>query len=685
MTALRLERGRPAPLGARVDGDGVNFAVFSEHAESIELCLYDDRGERETARLALPARSGDIWHGRLPGAGAGLVYGLRAHGPWRPDDGHRFNAAKLLLDPYAREIVGRFEWRDEHFGADPRDNGAFALKARVVADGGYDWGDDRPPRTAPADTLLYELHVKGWTRLHPGVPEALRGSYAGLASDAAIDHLRRLGVTAVSLLPVQQHLDEQHLVAQGLTNYWGYNTIGYFAPEPRYAAGGTARAARDEFRAMVQRLHAAGIEVIVDVVYNHTAETDEHGPTISWRGLDNRSWYRTLPGRHALYENTSGCGNTLDLRHPRVLQMVLDSLRWWAGEMRVDGFRFDLAPALARGDHRYDARAAFLQAVAQDPLLAPLKRIAEPWDVGPGGYQLGRFPGDWLEWNDKYRDTARNFWLTGRAAAGEFARRLCASSDLFQHGLRAPAASVNYIASHDGFTLRDAVSYEHRHNQANGEHNRDGHAHNHSWNCGVEGDTSDAGVLALRARLQRALLATLLLSQGTPMLAAGDELGHTQRGNNNPYCQDNATTWIDWARADASLVGYTAALAALRRELLPLGAEWYSGGRGADGEPDLAWFAADGRALTDDDWQRLPPHAFGARIGRPGRSRRTLLLLVNPQSQAQTFGLPAGRWQALLDSASSDGAPASRDAEHALDVAARSVVLLAAAAAERDA
>jgi glycogen operon protein len=685
VSVSRLERGRPGPFGARVDGNGVNFAVFSEHAEAIELCLYDARGERETARLALH-RSGDVWHGRLPGAGAGVVYGLRAHGLWRPDEGHRFNAHKLLLDPYAHEIVGRYEWRAEHFAGDAegridtRDNGAHALKARVVADT-FDWGEDRAPRTPLADTLLYELHVKGFTRLHSSVPEALRGTYAGLASDAAIAHLRRLGVSAVSLLPVQQHLDEQRLVTQGLSNYWGYNTIGYFAPEPRYASDGTAAAARADFRAMVRRLHAAGLEVIVDVVYNHTAETDELGPTISWRGLDNRSWYRLQPGRPALYENMSGCGNTLDLRHPRVLQMVLDSLRHWVDEYHVDGFRFDLATALGRGDHRYDARAAFFQAVAQDPLLAPVKLIAEPWDVGAGGYQLGRFPSDWLEWNDKFRDAARDFWLTGRASAGEFAQRLSASSDLFRHGRRAPGASVNYVASHDGFTLRDAVSHEHRHNQANGEHNRDGHAHNRSWNCGVEGDTDDTAVLALRSRLQRALLATLLLSQGTPMLAAGDELGHTQRGNNNPYCQDNATTWIDWTRADEALVAFTAALIALRRERLPLGADWYSGRPDADGHPDLTWRRADGAPLAEDDWRHLPPHAFGALIGRAGRSPRTLAMLFNPQAQPQSFALPPGRWQALADSAQADGRPAPRGAatEGRIDLDARSVVLLAAA------
>ncbi|MEQ1807588.1 MAG: glycogen debranching protein GlgX, partial [Burkholderiaceae bacterium] len=476
-----LTQGRPWPLGATNDAHGVNFAVVSAHARAIDLCLFDADGKTELSRAPLPGHSHDVWHGHLEGAAPGLIYGLRAHGPWRLERGQRFNPHKLLLDPYAREIVGNFEWRDEHFGADPhhahhadpRDNAAFALKTRVVADV-YDWGDDAPPRTPLADTVLYELHVKGFSQLHNGVPEALRGSYAGLASDAAIEHLKRLGVTAVNLLPVQMHLDEQRLTRQGLSNYWGYNTLGFFCVEPRLASGALGLSPRDEFRAMVKRLHQAGIEVILDVVYNHTAESDELGPTLNFRGLDNALYYRLQSHHRSHYENHTGCGNTLDLRQPRVLQLVMDSLRYWAGEMHVDGFRFDLATVLGRGDHGFDKRAHFFAAVAQDPLLSTLKMIAEPWDVGPGGYQLGGFPPGWLEWNDHFRDTMRSFWVEHGSQRGEFAQRLCASSSTFQPQGRAPAESVNYVVSHDGFTLRDLVSYGQKHNLANGESNRDG-------------------------------------------------------------------------------------------------------------------------------------------------------------------------------------------------------------------
>jgi glycogen operon protein len=699
-----LEAGRAWPLGAHWDGEGVNFAVFSAHAEAVELCLYDAHGQAELRRVRLDARTDDVWHGYLRGAAPGLVYGLRAHGPWAPVQGHRYNPHKLLLDPYARELVGAFEWRPEHFGSarddvrvmDARDNGASALKARVVADR-YDWSHDgvadRPPRTPLADTVIYEAHVKGLTRLHPDVPEALRGTYAGLASPAMVGHLQRLGVTALSLLPVHAHLDEERLARLGLVNYWGYNTIGFFAVEPRYAAGmgvdgqvaGTStagQAARDEFRGMVKRLHAAGIEVLLDVVYNHTAEGDERGPTLSWRGLDNRSYYRTLPGDPDRYDNLSGCGNALDLRQPRVVQLVLDSLRYWVGEMHVDGFRFDLAPVLGRGEHGFDARHAFFQALAQDPLLAGAKLVAEPWDLGPGGYRLGGFPRGWLEWNDRFRDTARSFWLHG-AAPGEFARRLCASSDLYEAAGRAPAASVNYVAAHDGFTLRDVVSYAHKHNEANGEHNRDGHDVNHSANCGAEGASADPAVLALRGRLQRALLATLLLSQGTPMLCAGDELGQTQGGNNNAYCQDNATTWLDWDGADRALLDYAARLVALRRRLLPLGARWLHEGPDAAGRHDIAWLRADGARLSHDDWAPGAPRVLGARIGAPGRAREPLLLLVNAEALVRPFALPPGRWRRRLDSAPGDADP--QDSAGGVDVCgsyllqAHSVVLLSAA------
>jgi glycogen debranching enzyme len=618
-----LLAGRPWPLGATVvhggplDGlqhglqedaaGGVNIAVFSQHATRIELCLFDDEGRHELQRLTLPGRSGDVFHGFLPGAGAGRVYGLRAHGPWRPDRGHRFNPHKLLLDPWAREIVppaSGFDWNGPHFGAerdhpqhlDTRDNAAFAHKARVVdeqarlsplhraAAGG---APGRASGMAPgsgthtgartdADTLIYELHVRGFTRRMPGVPEALRGTYAGLASDAAIAHLQALGVSAVCLLPVQQHLDEAHLAAKGLVNYWGYNTLGFFCPEPRYAAAASGEGVRAEFRAMVQRLHAAGIEVLLDVVYNHTPEGDERGPTLSWRGLDNASCYRLPEHDKQHFENWTGCGNTLDIRHPRMLQMVMDSLRHWVQHYGIDGFRFDLAPVLGRGDHGFDRNGPFFKTLLQDPVLQGLRWIAEPWDVGPSGYQLGQFPRGWQEWNDRFRDTTRAFWLGGDCTRGEFALRLAGSSDLYQPRQRSPLESINYIVSHDGFTLADLVSYDLRHNEANGEGNRDGHGHNLSWNCGWEGPTTDPEVRARRARLQRALLASLLLSQGTPMLAAGDELGHSQQGNNNPYCQDNELTWIDWSSADAALLEYTTHVIALRRRLLPLAPRWYT-------------------------------------------------------------------------------------------------------------
>jgi len=664
-----LETGRPWPLGAHCVDGGVNFAVFSEHADAIELCLFDAAGERETARLPMPGRSGDIWHGYLPAAGAGLVYALRAHGRWQPDQGHRFDPDKWLLDPYAREIVGGLDWRRDR---------AHALKARVI-DEPAPAADPPRPRTPPADTVLYEAHVKGLTMLHAGVPEKLRGTYAGLASDAVIAHLRRLGVTAISLLPVHQHLDEERLAAHGLTNYWGYNTVGFFAVEPRYAS---SAAPRDEFRAMVRALHAAGIEVILDVVYNHTAETDAAGPTISWRGLDNLAYYRTLPGQPGVLDNPTGCGNALNLGHPRVLQMVMDSLRYWAQQMEVDGFRFDLAPVLARGDEGFDARAAFLQCVAQDPVLVGLKLIAEPWDIGPGGYQLGAFPPGWLEWNDRFRDAMRRFWLGGASSRGEFAQRLCASSDTFQARGRAPAASVNFIAAHDGFTLRDLLTYEQKRNAANGENNRDGSDTNHGWNCGAEGETADPEVLARRDLLQRALLATLLFAQGTPMLCSGDELGHSQDGNNNAYCQDNATTWIAWQSADEDLIAFTAGVLALRRGLRPLPAHWASGEPDAQGVVELAWFDLDGRALDASAWRDAQARTLGALIGAAGGAdgaARPLLLLLNAEREARQFALPDGVWTVRLDSANAAHSALRVRGGNRLTLSAHSLVLLAAA------
>ncbi len=684
MSASVLQAGRPWPMGASVRDGGVNVAVFSAQATAVELCLFDDTGGQQTVRTLLPARSGDVWHGFLPGAGAGLVYGLRAHGPWRPDHGLRFNANKLLLDPWAREIVGRFDWRGTHFGADRdhpqhldlQDNARDALKARVVDDR-FDWQGDQPLHTPLRDSVLYEVHVRSFTRLMPGVPEALRGTYAGMASPAAIAHLHRLGITAVSLLPVHHCLDEERLVAHGLRNHWGYNTLGFFCPDPRYATRPDGATAREEFRRMVQALHAAGIEVLLDVVYNHTAEGDERGPTISWRGLDQRHWYRltpTLPHRH---ENWSGCGNTVDLRHPRVLQFVLDSLRYWVQDMHVDGFRFDLAPVLGRGNDGFERHGPFFKALAQDPVLAGTKLIAEPWDIGPGGYQLGQFPNGWLEWNDRFRDTTRAFWLGGDCTRGDFAQRLCASSDIFQRRAREPAESVNYVVSHDGFTLHDLVSYDMRHNEANLENNRDGHSHNLSWNCGWEGPTDDPEVGLLRHRLKRALLATTLLAQGTPMLAAGDELGHTQQGNNNAYCQDNEIGWIDWSRADDSLIEFTAHVVALRRRLQPLANRWYTGLANSQGLHDLTWLRRTGAALSDDDWRSRMSRILGAWIGAPGRSTQPLLLLVNARDFDASFILPPGHWQGELDTAEADGrfrAPLTRATP--LMLRARSLVLM---------
>ncbi len=688
-----IEFGVPWPMGATFDGAGVNIAVFSANAQAIDLCLFDATGETEIARLRLPGHTNDVWHGYVRGGRPGLVYGLRVHGPWRPDKGLRFNPTKLLLDPCAREIVGEFTWCDEHFAADrvhprqmdTRDNAAMALKARVVLDA-FDWGDDRPPCVGIADTVIYELHVKGFSRLNPEVPEPLRGTYAGLGHPASIGHLQRLGVTALSLLPVHHHIDEERLVKLGLVNYWGYNTIGFFCPDPRLAtkdAQASGSALRDEFRQMVKALHVAGIEVLLDVVYNHSAEGDSTGPSISFQGLDNASYYRLDPLQRINHQNDTGCGNTIDLRQPRVLQMVMDSLRYWVTEMHVDGFRFDLATVLGRGDHGFDPHGAFFSAVAQDPVLARVKLIAEPWDIGPGGYQVGGFPRGWPEWNDRFRDEMRAFWLGHPSTRGGFAQRLCGSSDLYQASARAPAESINYVISHDGFTLRDLVSYEAKHNEANGEDNRDGTGNNLSWNCGVEGPSDDPAVDALRRRLQRALLATTLLAQGTPMFAAGDELGHTQGGNNNPYCLDGPTTWINWSTADADLIAFTARVIALRRLARPFGNRWYSGLTDPLGLHDLAWVTAGGEALQGAvAWGDTATRVLGCLIGEPGRAAAPLLLLVNGGATDQAFLLPPGIWEVLLDTTHPRGLGGWRGQGSAqIDLPARSLQVLAAAGA----
>jgi len=689
MTAAdALRAGRPYPLGAHCDGNGVNFALVAPHAESVDLCLFDPEGKQELARLRMPACEDGVWHGYLEGAAPGQVYGYRVAGPYAPQQGQRFNPHKVLLDPYARAVVGEYLAQPGFEGhaayaadqPDQADNAAVALKAQVIDDA-YDWGGDKPPRVPAADTILYEVHVKGYTRLHPDVPEALRGTYAGLAQPAVLDTLQRLGVTTLSLLPVHARADEMRLQKMGLSNYWGYSSIGFFAPERRYWSGQPGSTPISEFRDMVKAVHGRGIEVVLDVVYNHTAETDEFGPTLSFRGIDNQLYYHLQKDNPALYENWTGCGNCLNLAEPRVLQLVMDSLRFWVEAMHVDGFRFDLAPILARSADGFSGAAAFLAALRQDPVLARVKLIAEPWDIGPGGYRLGQFPPGWFEWNDKYRDTMRAFWLQQgepAGALGEFARRFAGSSDVFAHDGRQPTASVNFITAHDGFTLRDLVSYNDKHNEANGEQNRDGHAHNLSWNCGVEGVSDDRAVLQLRARLQRSMLATLFFSQGTPMLLAGDDIGHSQQGNNNAYCQDNAVCWLDWRRADEALAGFVGALTGLRRRYRALRrAGWYSGAVGADGHADIAWLKADGAVMDDAAWNG-GSHCIGIRMSAPADGQdgdETCLLLVNAQAQPVDFTLPPGTWRALTNSAFPELPP--HDADGTVEVPAHAVLLLA--------
>ena len=671
-----LAAGRPHPLGAHCVGPrgagGVNFAVWAPDAERVELCLFDDSGRCELQRLELPRCTDGVWHGLLAGAGPGLVYGLRAHGPWAPQRGHRFNPAKVLLDPWAREVVGRYEGElDLHLGhdpadparPDPRDNAAVALKARVAP--ALATRRHRRP-SVPADrTVLYEAHVKALTMRHPDVPKALRGSYAALAHPALIAHLHALGVTTLSLLPLHFRADEAALQRAGLSNHWGYSPIAWLAPETRYWSGRRGTSPASELRAAVARLHAGGIEVVLDVVFNHTAETDAAGPTLSLRGLANARAYHLDPTDPARYRNWSGCGNCVDLGEPRMIELAIGALRHWAEEYGVDGFRFDLAPMLARRpDGSFDRRAGFFAALQADPLLSSLKLIAEPWDPGPEGYQLGRFPPGWAEWNDQFRDNMRGWWLRGAADRAVFAHRFAASSTQFHYQRRAPVASINFISAHDGFTLRDLVSYDRRHNEANGEGNHDGHHHNCSWNAGVEGPSDDPEVRALRARLQRALLATLLCSQGTPMLLAGDELGHSQGGNNNAYCQDNEITWLDWAAADTALTAFVARLLTLRQAHAALRqAQWLTGPQDDPEGHTVAWLHPQGHALDFDDWHDRDSRAIAIWLRarhEPATPRQPpLLLLINPHGAPQAFVLPYGDWQPLFDSAVADGRPAT--------------------------
>ncbi|MHA6878996.1 glycogen debranching protein GlgX [Ralstonia pseudosolanacearum] len=691
-----LSPGKPYPLGAQWDGLGINFAVFSANATRIDLCLFDPTGRKELARLPLPECTDEVWHGYLPGVESGLVYGYRAYGPWEPYRGHRFNPHKLLLDPYARRLVGALRWSDALFGYrlnsaradlsfDRRDSAPACPKA-VVTDESFNWGNDVRPNTPWSRSVIYEVHVRGASMLRDDLLPPERGTFAALADPVFIEHLRALGVTAVELLPVHAFLQDRFLVERDLRNYWGYSTLGFFAPEPAYLSTPTLH----EMKVAIRRLHAAGIEVLLDVVFNHTCEGNELGPTLSFRGLDNASYYRLVPGQERYYINDTGCGNTLNLSHPRVLQMVMDALRYWVNACHIDGFRFDLGVTLGREGLGFDPGSGFFDAVRQDPVLATVKTIAEPWDVGPDGYQLGNHPPGFAEWNDRFRDGIRRFWRGDAGQRPELAARLTGSGDLFGRRYRRPWASINYAASHDGFTLRDVVSYTHRHNEANGEDNRDGHHDNCSANWGVEGPTDDAAILAQRDRVARALLATVLLSNGTPMLLGGDEFGRTQQGNNNAYCQDNAISWLDWSmRAQAegrALCAYTARLIALRKTSPALRWPHFVHGEAEvlPGVPDIDWFDERGQPLTPDAWNDAEARALALRRACietiDGEARpHVALTLINGAATDLIFTLPgpAMDWLLAIDSA----APEREARPHAaptVRVQGRSVVLLLA-------
>ncbi len=681
--------GQPYPLGATWDGAGVNFALFSQNATAVELCLFDGpEGNQETARIRLPEHTDQVWHAYVPGLRPGQLYGYRVYGPYDPRAGHRFNPAKLLLDPYAKAFAGTIRWSESLFGysvghpdsdlsRDDRDSAAGMPKC-VVVDPTFNWGNDAHPRTPWHKTIIYELHVKGFTARHPDVPKRLQGTYAGLTCPEVIDYLHSLGITAVELLPVHQFVVDKHLLDQGLTNYWGYNSIGFFAPEAGYAGRGIVGQQVAEFKAMVKTLHAEGIEVILDVVYNHTGEGSHLGPTLCFRGIDNAAYYRLVAENPRYYMDYTGCGNTLDMTHPRTLQLMMDSLRYWVLEMHVDGFRFDLASALARELHAVDRLGAFFDIIHQDPVISQVKLIAEPWDLGEGGYQVGNFPVLWAEWNAEYRDTMRRFWKGDGGLAGTVAYRLTGSSDLYEEGGRRPHASINFITAHDGFTLRDVVSYNEKHNTANGEENRDGHNANLSWNCGEEGESTEPAILALRARQQRNFLATLILSQGVPMLQAGDEIGRTQQGNNNAYCQDNALSWVDWRldHQQQNLLTFTKLLIRLFHQHPVLRRRKFFQGRRIRGSEvkDLTWLRPDGQEMTEDDWHNWHTRGLALRLAgdaieevdtRGQRIRdETLLILLNGHHEALSFVLPLhreeGHWELILDTREATGRRSQR-------------------------
>ncbi|MCU1308752.1 MAG: glycogen debranching protein [Acidobacteriaceae bacterium] len=701
--------GRPYPLGATWDGEGVNFALFSESAEKVELCLFDQFGRREIHRILVREQTDQVWHCYLPEARPGLLYGYRVHGPYEPTKGLRFNRNKLLLDPYAKQIQNGLKWHDSHFGYrighrnedlsfDRRDSAPGMLKG-VVVDPAFTWGADHPPHTPWHRTIIYELHVKGFTIRHPEVPAGLRGTYAALATAPVIDHLTQLGITAVELMPVHTFVDDRNLIERGLRNYWGYNSIGFFAPEPRYCATNSI----NDFKTMVKTLHSAEIEVILDVVYNHTAEGNHLGPTLSFRGIDNPAYYRLFPDDPRYYMDYTGTGNTLNMRHPRVLQLIMDSLRYWVLEMHVDGFRFDLAATLARELHEVDRLGAFLDIIHQDPILSQVKLIAEPWDLGEGGYQVGKFPVGWAEWNDKYRDVVRSYWKGDGGLIGELAYRITGSSDLYARSGRKPYASINFVTAHDGFTLHDLVSYNSKHNEANGEENRDGTDNNRSWNCGAEGPTDDPEVNQLRARQKQNFMATILLSQGVPMLLAGDEIGRTQGGNNNAYCQDNEISWVDWTpeHMDRDTFGFVRQLIALHKEHPVFRRRKFFQGRKIKGAEikDIVWLRPDGGEMTDEEWNQDFARCLGVALSGAAidevneRGQRVqdenFLLLMNAHFEEIPFALPApplgAGWIALIDTSCQISGDANRffSGSASYPLQARSLALLVERASDR--
>ncbi|MEQ8967757.1 MAG: glycogen debranching protein GlgX [Azospirillaceae bacterium] len=699
----RVLPGTPYPLGATWEGSGTNFALFSAHAEKVELCLFDERGRREEHRIALPEMTHEIWHGYLPDVRPGQLYGYRVHGPYAPEAGHRFNPNKLLVDPYAKALAGRLNWHDAVFGYrighadgdrsfDKRDSARHVPKG-VVIDPAFTWGRERPEPRPWHESIFYEMHVRGMTMRHPGVPSQLRGTVGALSREPVVDYLRGLGITAVELLPVHAFVHDRTLTDKGLRNYWGYNSLGFFAPHPEYIGRGGI----DEFKTFVQVMHDNDIEVILDVVYNHTAEGNHMGPTLSFRGIDNKSYYYLVDGDERYYNDFTGTGNALELRHPAVLRMVTDSLRYWLEDMKVDGFRFDLATTLARVNGHFDAHAGFLDAVAQDPSLARAKLIAEPWDTGDGGYRVGSFPPGWAEWNDTYRDTVRRFWKGDSGLVPELASRLSGSSDIYDHRGRRPWASVNFVTAHDGFTLRDLVSYDHKHNEANGEDNRDGTDNNHSWNHGIEGPTDDQAVFALRLKQRMNMMATLLLSQGVPMMVAGDEFGRTQQGNNNAYCQDNEISWIDWSALEGEdgqlMHAFTRRLIALRRDHVVFHRSRFFHGRIIPGTEvaDVVWLRPDGEAMTEDDWQVGHARTLGMLIsGEAGLAHLTergvpepddtFCLLLNAGDEPIDYTLPEPEpitgWSVVFDTAAERVPGRTEPSAAPLRLEPRSTVLL---------